>query len=67
MKKERCPWCMGSNLLTGSVLLKGDIGFNVWVQGNELVAIYHDRFTRQQVDRKIINFCPICGRKLEDV
>lgn len=62
--KEPCPYCMRVN---GESLVEGEYGLDVWIRGDKLVAVTCDYFKGGQLDCTKINYCPMCGRKLEDV
>ncbi len=59
--KEPCEYCDGEK-----DLLKKYNGFTVSIYKNEL-ELYFEHNEGDASDDVKINYCPMCGRKLEDV
>ena len=59
--KEPCPYCHGKK-----DLLKKVNGFGVYIYENNL-GLYFECSEGEADDDVKINYCPMCGRKFEDV
>ena len=71
-KKEPCPYCSGDNLLSERLKYgdKGDgyVGMDVYVENGALyIDAVPDTYEPIFMEKEIkINFCPMCGKNLEE-
>ena len=66
MKSDKCLYCIGDRNASRSVAGADSYYADVYLHYNSIVVELHDPHgIRDDVEAKI-NYCPMCGRKLEE-
>lgn len=67
MKSDKCSYCIGDSQHNGVLVGpdRGEVGMLVYLDENHLTIETFDRYGMPDDWSFPINYCPMCGRKLE--